>query len=145
MITHKTTEELEQILFSIHSDSTLQSFSEELSRSEKKISFSKYLQKKMQEKDILPARLWELSQIQRNYGYQILDGTKSPGRDKVIALCLALSLSLEDTQRALALANAGALYARRSRDSILIFALQKHLSVLDTNLLLSNFSEDPLS
>lgn len=99
----------------------------------------------MQEKEIPPGRLWELSQIQRNYGYQILNGTKTPGRDKVIALCLSLSLSLEDTQRALMLANAGSLYARRKRDSILIFSLQKGLSVMDANILLTDFSEKPLA
>lgn len=82
-----------------------------------------------------PAQLW----------LQILNGTKTPGRDKVIALCLSLSLSLEDTQRALMLADAGALYIRRKRDSILIFSLQKGLSVMDTNILLTGLSEGPLA
>lgn len=145
MITQKTTDELLKILSTIHSESALHSFSTELSREEKKISFPEYLLAKMQEKEISPSKLWELSQIQRNYGYQILNGAKTPGRDKVIALCLSLSLSLEDTQRALVLANAGALYARRKRDSILIFSLKKGLSVMDTNILLTEFSETPLA
>lgn len=145
LITQKTTNELLKLLSSIHSESDLYSFSSELSQKEKKISFSEYLLSKMQEKEIPPGRLWELSQIQRNYGYQILNGTKTPSRDKVIALCLSLSLSLEDTQRALMLANAGSLYARRKRDSILIFSLQKGLSVMDANILLTDFSEKPLA
>lgn len=145
MITKKTTDELEKMLCSMHSESTLLSFSEELSHSEKTLSFSEYLLLKMREREVSPARLWSLALIQRNYGYQILNGMKAPGRDKVIALCLALSLSFEETQRALTLANTGALYARRIRDSILIFALQKNLSVLDTNILLSEYSEEPLS
>lgn len=145
MITKKTTDELEKMLCSMHSESTLLSFSEELSHSGKALSFSEYLLLKMRERELSPARLWSLALIQRNYGYQILNGMKAPGRDKVIALCLALSLSFEETQRALTLANTGALYARRIRDSILIFALQKNLSVLDTNILLSEYSEEPLS
>lgn len=145
MITQKTTEELLKILSNIHSASDLHSFSAELAQKEKKTSFSEYLLSKMQEKDISPGRLWELSQIQRNYGYQILNGTKAPGRDKVIALCLSLSLSLEDAQRALTLANTGPLYARRTRDSILIFCLEKGLSVMDANLLLTDFSQAPLA
>ena len=145
MITQKKTHELEQMLSEIRSESILRVASEELSRSEQKISFPEYLLAKMQEKNLSPSRLWERSQIHRTYGYQILNGTKKPGRDKVIALCLALSLSLDDTQRALALADAGALYARRTRDSLLIYALQRNLSVLDTNLLLSNHLQDPLS
>lgn len=144
MITRKTTDELLKILSNIRSESDLHTFSAELSREEKKISFPEFLLAKMQEKEISPSRLLELSQIQRNYGYQIINGTKTPGRDKVIALCLSLSLSLEDTQRALSMANAGALYARRKRDSILIFSLEKGLSVMDTNILLANLSEEPL-
>lgn len=145
LITRKTTNELLKLLSNIHSESSLHSFSAELSQEEKKISFPEYLLSKMQEKEISPGRLWELSQIQRNYGYQILNGTKTPGRDKVIALCLSLSLSLEDTPRALMLADAGALYIRRKRDSILIFSLQKGLSVMDTNILLTGLSEGPLA
>ncbi|MCI9216583.1 MAG: XRE family transcriptional regulator [Dorea sp.] len=145
MITKKTTNELLKILSSIDSKATLQTFSEELRHSEKPLSFSEFLFKKIQEKGFTPGRLWEEAQIQRNYGYQILNGTKAPGRDKVLALCLSLNLSLEETQRALALANAGALYPRRKRDSILIFSLEKSLSVPDTNILLFDFSEELLS
>lgn len=145
MITRKTTNELLELLSAMKSEASLQDFSNELKESEKKISFSAYLLKKIQEKELPPARLWELAQIQRNYGYQILNGTKIPGRDKVIALCLSLSLTLEETQRALILADAGALYARRTRDSILIFSLQKGLSVSDANILLYDNSEKPLS
>lgn len=145
LITRKTTNELLELLSAMKSEASLQDFSNELKESEKRISFPAYLLEKMQEKELTPARLWELAQIQRNYGYQILNGTKVPGRDKVIALCLSLSLTLEETQRALILADAGALYARRTRDSILIFSLQKGLSVSDANILLYDNSEKPLS
>jgi len=145
LITRKTTNELLELLSVMKSEASLQDFSNELKESEKRISFPAYLLEKMQEKELTPARLWELAQIQRNYGYQILNGTKVPGRDKVIALCLSLSLTLEETQRALILADAGALYARRTRDSILIFSLQKGLSVSDANILLYDNSEKPLS
>ncbi len=145
MITRKTTNELLELLSVMKSEASLQDFSNELKESEKRISFPAYLLEKMQEKELTPARLWELAQIQRNYGYQILNGTKVPGRDKVIALCLSLSLTLEETQRALILADAGALYARRTRDSILIFSLQKGLSVSDANILVYDNSEKPLS
>lgn len=86
MITQKKTHELEQMLSEIRSESVLRVVSEELSRSEQKISFPEYLLAKMQEKNLSPSRLWERSQIHRTYGYQILNGTKKPGRDKVIAL-----------------------------------------------------------
>lgn len=145
MITRKTTDELLKILSSIDTSSALHELSDELEQPKNKTSFPDYLSKKMQEKGVAPGRLWELSLIQRNYGYQILNGTKTPGRDKIIAICLSLRLTIEETQRTLALANTGALYARRKRDSILIFAIQKGLSVMDTNMLLYDMSENPLS
>ncbi len=145
MITSKTTDELLKLLSSMESRSSLHDLSDELDKPENKTSFPDYISQKMQERGISPGRLWELSLIQRNYGYQILNGTKTPGRDKIVAICLSLSLPLADTQHALMLANAGSLYARRKRDSILIFSLQKGLSVMDANMLLYDLSEEPLS
>lgn len=140
----KTTEELLKILNSMNSQSELESYTNEIQNSQTTITFQEFLLQQMQEKQILASRLIESAQIQRNYGYQIINGTKTPGRDKVIALCLAMNFSVEETQRALMLANSGALYAKNRRDSILIFALNKKLSVLDTNTLLYELEEEPL-
>ena len=93
----------------------------------------------------IAAELIAASQIQRNYGYQILNGTRKPSRDKVLALCLALRLNLPDTGRALTLAQLGQLYPKKRRDSILIFSLNKRLSVLQTNELLLEMKEELLS
>lgn len=92
-----------------------------------------------------PAELIERAHLQRNYGYQILNGTKRPGRDKVIALCLALHLSFEETQRALTISKEGILYPKNLRDSVLIFSIHQKLSVMDTNALLDERGEAPLS
>ena len=51
------------------------------------------------------------------------DGRRSPSRDKVISLCLALKLELPETQRALTLTKNGQLYSKNKRDSILIFEM----------------------
>ena len=83
--------------------------------------------------------------LQRNYGYQILDGKRNPSRDKVIALCLALHLNITDTQRALNISQNGQLYSKSRRDSILIFAIEKNLSVMDTNELLFEMNEPILT
>ncbi len=108
------------------------------------MTFAEYLEKCLADSPLTPSELIHNAQIQRNYGYQILNGTRNPGRDKVISLCLALSLSLEDVQRALVLAKEGSLYPKNSRDAILIFCINRHMSVLDTNLLLDERGEAPL-
>lgn len=84
------------------------------------------------------------SGIERTYYYQIINGTRQPGRDKVLLLSLAAKLTLKETQRSLELCNLGVLYPRRRRDAIISFAINHHLSVADTQELLLNFKELPL-
>ena len=47
------------------------------------------------------AELIRRTNMDSSYGYQLLKGTRSPGRDKIILLCLAAGLDLVETQRAL--------------------------------------------
>lgn len=109
------------------------------------MSFSEYLHAYLYTHGIQESELIRTSQIQRNYAYQIFNGSKNPGRDKVLALCLAAQMSYEETQRALCLADLGKLYPRRLKDSIIIFALEKKLSVQQTNELLYEEGEIPLN
>jgi transcriptional regulator with XRE-family HTH domain len=81
------------------------------------------------------------SGIERTYFYQIMNGKRKPGRDKVLLLCLAAGLSLEETQHALACGQHSLLYVRNRRDAVLVFALNNQLSVQDTQELLSEFHE----
>lgn len=81
------------------------------------------------------------SGIERTYFYQIMSGKRKPGRDKVLILCLAAGLSIDDTQHALSCGQLSQLYVRKKRDAVLIFALNNHLSVQDTQELLSEFQE----
>ena len=85
-------------------------------------SFPEYLKEKIQERELEAGELWRAAQIPRSYGYNILSGVRKPRRDKVLALCLALNLSCEETQRVLKVAGAGALYPRRQRDAVIMFS-----------------------
>lgn len=108
------------------------------------LTFPAYMQEKLEERNMRQATLIEAAQLQRNYGYQILNGVRNPGREKVVSLCLALHLTVDEAQRALSLAGVSRLYARSRRDSILLFALQKELSVQETNELLFELDEPVL-
>lgn len=114
----KTTKELLDELNSIDTVASLDAFTQNTSKYNSDISFSMYIYHHLEESGLTPAELIEKTHIQRNYAYQILNGTKKPGRDKVIAICLALSLSLDETQRALTLAAESVLYPKNKRDSI---------------------------
>lgn len=139
-----TTDALLKRLHSADSVAKLSVYNEQLSLHSGCDSLSDYFIQYMRTHNIQESELILASQIQRNYAYQILNGTKNPGRDKVLALCLAAEMDYTETQRALALANLGKLYPRRKRDSIIIFALDQKLSVQQTNELLFEEKESIL-
>lgn len=84
------------------------------------------------------------SGLERSYYYQVMKGTRSPGRDKVLRLCLAAGLTLRETTRALELSKNAVLYPRNRRDIILTVAVNQKAGVDDANLLLYKYGEEPL-
>lgn len=78
------------------------------------------------------------------YFYDIINGRKIPGKDKIVRLILAMKLSLDDCQDALRISSKSALYPKIKRDSILIFALNNSLSIYETNDLLTKYGEEQL-
>ena len=81
------------------------------------------------------------------YLTQLLDEkglTKTPSRDKVIALALAMQLTLDEANRLLHLSNNGILYPKIKRDSIIIFGLENNQKIIDLNITLDDLGEAPL-
>lgn len=79
------------------------------------------------------------------YAYQIFDGSKNnPARSKLLALCLAVGASLKETQKILRLGHWEPLYPRNVRDSIIIYAIEHHSSVMDVNGILHDMHMDLL-
>ena len=76
---------------------------------------------------------------------KVMKGTRSPGRDKVLRLCLAAELTLRETTRALELSGNAVLYPRRRRDIIITVAINQKTGVINANLLLDKYGEEPLS
>ena len=81
------------------------------------LTFSEYLNQILEVKHVTKAQLLAKTSIQRNYGYQIFDGSKMPNKDKVIQICLALHLDLHLTNNLLSLSNNGMLYPKVKRDA----------------------------
>ena len=133
---HLTTDDLLNQLRSADSVSKLAEYTADLSAHTKFRTFSEYMTAYLKEHDLSESKLIQNSQIQRNYAYQILNGSKNPGREKALALCLSAGMNYEETQRALALAGLGKLYPRRKADAVIIFAIEHKLNVFQTNELL---------
>ena len=88
-------------------------------------------------KNLKKADLARRSGLERTYVYHILSGDKRPSREKLLALALALHLSVEEAQRLLKYAGKSTLYARRPFDCAVIYALTHAWSVPAANELLS--------
>lgn len=97
---------------------------------------SDYLNTLLRQKKIRKADVIRGSLLSRAYVYKIFAGEKIPSRDKLIALAFGLGLSDSETQKMLKLSGYRELYARNQRDALLLFALQKHKSILEVNELL---------
>ena len=82
--------------------------------------------------------------ISKSYAYQVLRGERIPGRDILLRTALALRLSLKEVQRLLAVGGCGALYPKIRRDAAVIFALNQHMTLLETEDLLVSLSERSL-
>lgn len=139
----KTTNELTHILNNICSAHSLDTYVSDLPDSDD-FHFADYFTSLPEVRKLSNRELITGSGIERTYYYQILNGTRQPGRDKVLLLCLAAKLTLAETQRALEVSNLGVLYPRRRRDAIIIFALNRHLNTADAQELLLNFKEAQL-
>ena len=85
----KNTNELMQILSSAKTPEELQAYTETLKQEHISCSFVDFISEKLRERELSAADLIRNSMIQRNYGYQLLNGTRTPSRDKVLAFCLA--------------------------------------------------------
>ena len=98
--------------------------------------FVSYLNSLIRASALSNAKIISLSNIERTYYYQILNGTRTPGKDKVIALALVLKLDLEKTNRLLKLSKNASLYPKIKRDAVVMYCLGNKYDVYKTNLYL---------
>lgn len=140
-----TTSNLVRILSNIDSTKEMEQYMEIPKVADGFRSFPEYFQSLDKVKEMDRGELIRNSGLERSYFYQVMKGTRSPGRDKVLRLCLAAALNLRQTTRALELSGNAALYARNRRDIILTVAVNQMADVDDTNLLLFRYGEKPLN
>lgn len=137
---NKDTEELAKKLNKLDSSDKLNEFLEKDLDVRAK-DFKTYITDVINLKGMTITDLRKRSLIDRTYIYQIMDGRKKPGRDKVVAMCIACNLDLEETQKALMYSGNSELYVKSRRDSIIIFAINNRLNVISTNDLLAKYEE----
>lgn len=97
----------------------------------KSSSFADALYHLLENHQLKYADVIKQAQLSESYGYQLLNGRRQPSRDKVIQLALTAHFTLKETNRLLKLAGRSELYVKDKRDAVIMFALNRQLSLLD--------------
>ena len=87
------------------------------------------------------ARLANMSEV---YVYQVFAGRRHPTRDRLLALCVGLGATLDETQVILRQAAWGELYPRIERDAIIAHGIVHGASLNEINNSLGARGEEPL-
>ncbi|MBR1885344.1 MAG: helix-turn-helix transcriptional regulator [Schwartzia sp.] len=105
---------------------------------------SEYLHKLLAEKGLKRSEVIKDSGLNPEYASHIFAGRKNTSRKYLLAIALAMGLTTKETQHLLHYADVGELYVRDPWDSVLWFALEHRMTVMETNLLLHKLSQSPL-
>ena len=139
-----TTRKLEDILSKIDNTNEMDKFMKQPKVADNYKSFTDYFKSLPAVKEKTDSDLIKLSGIEKSYYYQIMKGTRNPGRNKLLALAIGAGLSLRETNRTLELAGLQPLYPKNRRDIIISVGINQHASVIDLNILLDKYNEEVL-
>lgn len=138
----RSTDELLQVLLS---GQDMQTYLDENEQEFVTAPLSEYLESLLRQRGAEKSVVIAAAQIERSYGYQIFSGRRAnPSRDVLLALALAMHLTLEETQTLLRVAHLALLYPRIRRDSVLIRALVQGDDVMHCNAALEACGETVL-
>ena len=99
--------------------------------------FADYFNAYMVEHDLDLGEVLQRSNISRNYVYNIINGDRNPGREKIIALCIGAGMNCSEINRALKISGEGILYAKDGRDARIMIAVNRgNATVTAINLML---------
>lgn len=90
-----------------------------------------YLADLLREHNISYVEYIQQMNLERGYGYQILNGNRKPSREILIKTAIFLQLNLEETQRLLKIGSRNILYPRIKKDAVTIFSIEKKLSLAE--------------
>ena len=140
----KSTDKLLNILNTLESKTELEDYISSSDLKNGNYKLSEYILEVCQSKSYSKSQIIQNSGIYRTYGYEILNGSKIPSRDKIIKISIGNQFTLDQANRSLTLAKLSPLYAKDPRDSIFIYALNNKLSIIESNLILSEHELDLL-
>ena len=121
---------------------SLEQFIQENESDLKAKSIPEYLNDMLIKYDMEKSDVVRRSGLSGTYAYQIFDGKKSAGRDKLIQLAFGFPLNLEDTQKLLRFGGYNELYVKKKREAFVMYALEKGYDINQVNDLLFQNEEE---
>ena len=116
---------------------SVRSYDEFLKKEIGELNFStlaEYLEMLIESKKLKKSDIITRGNLDKNYAYQIFNGTKTnPSRDKVLMLAFGMGLDFNETTVLLKNAKQPDLYIRDPRDSVIIFCLENHMTLIQAN------------
>ncbi len=73
------------------------------------------------------------SHIERTFAEHMISGSKKITRNNLLALCIACGCTFPEVEKCLKLTGNSALYSKKQRDAIIIYSINRGLSVRDAN------------
>ena len=129
------TDELLKLLFK---ERSLEQFLQRNESAYLNTGFSDYLSGWCKAHQAVPEQLIRRANLEKSFGHQLFSGKRKPSRDTVIQLAFAMEADVAQTQEMLKIARKSPLYPRIKRDTVLIYCLHNHISLVDTENILSD-------
>ena len=142
--TARTGAETVELLGALLSSDSMREFDEKARSSQKKANLKGVLGELTEKAQLTAETLASKAGLPREMVLPVLSGDRTPSRDLLLLLSVAIGLELSDAQWLLELANHPALYVKNRRDSAVIFALMRSLTVPELQDLLAELEESPL-
>lgn len=106
-------------------------------RSSTELNLARYLTDLLAEKNLLRKDVVRKARLNETYGWEIFsDPSKRPGRDKLLAIAFAMSLSVDEARRLLRHGRVNELYAKNKRDALITVCLQNEATLDDVDRIL---------
>ncbi len=103
-------------------------------------SFSDYISSWCKTHQEVPEHLIRRANLEKSFGHQLFTGKRKPSRDTVIQMAFAMGADVPQTQEMLKIARKSLLYPRIKRDTVVIYCLHNHISLLDAEIILADLN-----
>ena len=107
-------------------------------------SLSSMLDSLLKTKELKKSAVIRDAELSEVYAYQIFSGLREPERKKLLCLAVAMKLTVDEVQTLLKCAGYAQLYVKLPFDSIVLYGICKHLSVVEINEILFDYGQDTL-